>query len=87
MECQRADQEVPKENGLRRYMTIYSLQQPKRKNFRHAGGRRFRIKTTQSGHLHCRKRKGKAGTERAITAEGATRTQWEGFQEEARERK
>ena len=37
---------------LRRFMTmLYGLQQPGRKNFRHAGDRRFRIKTTQSGFV------------------------------------
>ena len=51
----------------------HSLQQPK--NFRHAGDRRFWIEATQSDHFRCFF-KGKAGVERAKTAEDVTRTQW-----------
>ena len=62
------------------------LQQLKRNNFRHAGARRFRIKTTQSGHLCSPKRKGRNGTSKNCRRRFLD-TAEEDYQEDARKRK
>ena len=58
------------------YDYVIACNSLKGKNYRHAGGRRFRIKTAQGGHLWSRKRKGEAGMERSENAEGVTWIQW-----------
>ena len=62
------------------------MQQPKRNNFRHTGDTRFRIKTTQSGHLCSPKRKGRNGTSKNCRRRYLD-TAEEDYQEEARKRK